>query len=132
MSGQRDLQILLEELTPVLLEGEFVFCTFPSARYGDHVQLEPIAAVVEGEGLTLVVPRRVADGQGQVYEAAFRCITLMVHSSLEAVGLTASVASALAAEGVSANVIAGYFHDHVFVHANDADRALRVLSQGLS
>ena len=54
-------------------------------------------------------------------------IILEVHSSLEAVGLTASVASALAEAGISANVVAAYYHDHIFVPKASADRALAVL-----
>ena len=57
----------------------------------------------------------------------FRCITLDVHSSLEAVGLTAACAQALAAGGISANVVAGYSHDHILVPAPRAQDALAAL-----
>ena len=51
---------------------------------------------------------------------------------LHAVGLTAAVASCLAEQGISANVLAAYYHDHVFVphdQAEDAMHALQLLSQ---
>jgi len=60
-----------------------------------------------------------------------RQITLTVHSSLEAVGLTAAFATELTRHGISANVVAGYYHDHIFVGAGDAERAVAAL-QGLS
>ncbi len=55
-------------------------------------------------------------------------ITLRVHSALEAVGLTAAFSAALSREGISANVVAGYFHDHLFVPEDRRDDAMRVLS----
>ena len=54
-------------------------------------------------------------------------ITLTIHSALEAVGLTAAVSTALADHGISANMVAGFHHDHIFLPAKDADRALNIL-----
>ena len=54
-------------------------------------------------------------------------ITLDVHSSLEAVGLTAAVSAALAEENISCNVVAAYYHDHLFVPVADAERAMETL-----
>lgn len=127
MSGEANLQRLLETLAPARLPGEFVFVTLPAATYGEHSELEPIASFVEAEGLTLVVPSALADARGHDVGAPFACITLKVHSSLEAVGLTAVVSRTLADRGISANVIAGYFHDHVFVPAGRADEAVELL-----
>jgi hypothetical protein len=53
----------------------------------------------------------------------------MVHSSLDSVGLTAAVSGKLAAHGISANIIAGFYHDHVFVPRNKAQLALRLLTE---
>jgi hypothetical protein len=38
------------------------------------------------------------------------------------------LASALAEEGISANVVAAYFHDHLFVPWEQRDRAMAILS----
>jgi hypothetical protein len=57
----------------------------------------------------------------------FRRIALGVQSSLEAVGLTAAVAGALARQGISANMVAAFHHDHVFVPADRAEEALACL-----
>lgn len=127
MPGQTHLPTLLAELAPRLQPGEFVFISVPGARYGELAELEPIAVMVESEGLSLVVPQPLADHHGHAHAGRFRCITLTVHSSLEAVGLTAAVASVLAEAGISANVIAGALHDHVFVPTAAAERAIWVL-----
>ena len=124
MNGETNLRTMLDSLAPTLRSGEFVFCTIEHARYGERPELAPIAAVVETEGLTLVIPRANADAHAIDYESVFKCITLNVHSSLDAVGLTAAFATRLTERGISANVFAGYYHDHIFVQAELAQRAL--------
>lgn len=84
---------------------------------------------MESEGLTLVLTTLQAQSLGACTDSRFKRITLSVYSSLEAVGLTAVVASALAKEGISANMIAAYHHDHVFVPADKADDAIQILTQ---
>ncbi|MGB5706914.1 MAG: ACT domain-containing protein [Arenicellales bacterium] len=85
MTGEIKIGKLLSSMSPVLIGGEFVFCSFENARYGDHANLDPIAAVTESEGLTFVIPKSKADEHEIKYESVFRCITLNVHSSLDAV-----------------------------------------------
>jgi hypothetical protein len=128
MTGETDLKKLLSTLSPQLLDDEYIFCTFPGAGYGEYANLAPFAAVQEPVGLTLVVPRSKADAAGIGYAAVFRAITLQVHSSLEAVGLTAAVSGKLAEVGISANLIAGYYHDHIFVPIVQAQDALQALA----
>jgi len=109
------------------MKGEFVFCCFKDAEYGDHKNLNPVASIQEKEGLTLVIPRETADAFHYQYESTFAGITLNIHSSLDAIGLTAAFSSKLAEVGLSANVIAGFFHDHMFVPYAEVDRALAAL-----
>ncbi|MFT5135378.1 MAG: hypothetical protein ACI9XU_001271 [Arenicella sp.] len=127
MSGENNLQKLLSSMSPKLMVGEFVFVSIKGAVYGDHAHLEPVATVVESEGLTFVISRDKADQGSLSYESVFKCITLEVHSSLDAVGLTAAFSTRLGQCGISANVIAGYFHDHIFVQAKFADKAVAAL-----
>jgi len=129
MTGEKDLKKLLKSMSPQLLEGEVVFCTFPDAQYGDYPELEPVAAIREAEGLTLVIPKSKADENHLGYESVFRQITLNIHSSLEAVGLTAAFSNQLSAHGISANVIAGYYHDHIFVQREHAEKAIEALNE---
>ena len=129
MTAERDFEKLLKSMSPELLDGEYVFCTFQDAQYGDHSDLEPIATISESEGLTLIVPRTKADDRGISYESVFKGITLSIHSSLNAVGLTAAFSNKLTEQGISANVIAGYYHDHIFVQSELAEIAIDALNE---
>jgi len=129
VSGETNPDKLLAAMSPALVAGEYVFCSFEKARYGEHSYLEPFAAIREAEGLTLVIPRAKADEHQLAYESVFKCITLGVHSSLDAIGLTAAFSSKLAQHEISANVIAGYFHDHIFVQSELAQKAIAALNE---
>jgi predicted N-acetyltransferase YhbS len=126
MTGEKNLQTLLASIHPVLREGEYVYVLWPHGR--------PLvggieAAVREAEGLTVVLPRTEADQLGLSYDFVASWITLQVHSSLEAVGLTAAVAAALTSAKISCNVLAGFHHDHLLVPVADAARAMGVLAE---
>jgi len=129
MSGETNPGAMLARLSPKLIDGDYVFCSFPAAAYGDHADLEPVAAIRETEGLTLVIPRCSADEKGLHYDSVFRGISPSVHSSLDAVGLTAAVASKLAGYGISANLVAGYYHDHMFVQHDQAANAIEAFRE---
>lgn len=124
VAGETDLTRLLATMEPALNPGDYVFCT---AAPGAAVPAEALGWFREAEGLTLVLPRATADAHGFSYDYVAAWLTLTVHSSLAAVGLTAAVAGALAAENISCNVVAAYHHDHLFVARADADRALGTL-----
>ncbi|WEX76430.1 ACT domain-containing protein [Sinorhizobium numidicum] len=126
MSGETDLARLLAEMNPILREGEYVYCTVEGDA-APWLALEPIGTFREAEGLTLILERWRADEAGLPYGPVLRLITLSVHSALEAVGLTAAVSEALTSASVSANVVAAFYHDHIFVPAADAERALEAL-----
>ena len=129
MTGEKDLDKLLTSMSPELSDSEYVFCTFPDVRYGDLAELKPVASVRESEGLSLIILKSTADERGLAYGSVFRRITLAVHSSLDAVGLTAAISAKLAEQGISANMVAGFYHDHVFVQAEHAERALEMLRE---
>lgn len=125
-AGETDLAVLLRSMSPELLGGEWFFATVEPG-----MTVDAAATVREPEGLSVVVNQREAERLGATTTHAYRWITLRVHSSLEAVGLTAAVSAALTTHGISCNVIAGAFHDHLLVpvaRADDAMRALRQLS----
>jgi hypothetical protein len=123
-----DLQQMLTTLEPQVRDGEYVYVTEPG---GPSRVLEAEALIDEAEGRTLVVRREVADEAGLAYDFVGAWITLTVHSSLDAVGLTAAFSTALAQAGIGCNVLAGRYHDHILVphtRREDAVAVLRALS----
>ncbi|HZD68050.1 MAG TPA: ACT domain-containing protein [Actinomycetes bacterium] len=125
MSGETDLEVLLRSMRPVLDPGEYVYALVDQPP----PELLPFAVVREDEGTTILLPRTEADRRGLGYVAVSRRITLEVHSSLQAVGLTAAVSTALAGRGIGCNVIAGVHHDHLFVPNDRAEEALEILRE---
>jgi len=128
MTGETNLDTLLASMSPSLMADEYVFCSV-QGEYIDFNTLSPLASFREPEGLTLVITKEMALANHLPFESVFRGITLTIHSSLDAVGLTAAVSGKLAANNISANVIAAYYHDHIFVQAEKADLALKVLNE---
>ena len=128
MNGIVDLATLLKSLVPQLVDGDYVFCSV-SESISDYASLEPVAAIRELEGLTLILPAAVAERERFDFNQRYRQITLTVHSSLEAVGLTAAVSAVLADSNIPANIVAGYYHDHIFVPRDKADKALQILNR---
>jgi len=127
MAVVTELSELLAQMAPELSEEEYVFASFPGAVYGDLRSLMPLASIQEKEGLSLVIERTVAERAQIPFAVVLKKISLKVHSNLEAVGLTAAVSVALSEQGISANVFAGYFHDHIFVPDSNAQEALNIL-----
>jgi len=127
MTGEKDLDKLLKTMTPLLNNGDYVFCTVAEM---DEIPSDQVVSFFrEQEGFTLIMEKSVADELGLFYDYVTAWITLTVHSSLEAIGLTAAFSAALANEGISCNVVAAYYHDHIFVAKADAARAISVLKK---
>lgn len=112
-------------MEPVLHDGTWAYCVVPLGI--DLASLSPVAMVTEAEGLTLVLPEKQALAAGLAVHFRAAWITLTVHSDLQAVGLTAAFATALGQAGISCNVVAGTFHDHLFVPVERAQEALATL-----
>lgn len=125
MTGETNLNSLLQSLNPVLNRGEYVFCVVKNINSLDTSDI--IMTFKEKEGTTVILNKEIADKLSMEYDFVSSWITLEVHSSLAAVGLTAKFSSVLAAEGISCNVVAGYYHDHIFVPSADASKALDLL-----
>jgi hypothetical protein len=125
MTGVRDLHDLCRRMTPSMVDGVFVYCSFSDFRLPQG--LEPICTFREDEGLTAIVGKTQAEASGVPYTFPCRLITLAVHSSLDAVGFLACITNRLAHEGIACNAVGGYHHDHLFVPQSRAEVALQVL-----
>jgi len=128
VSGEKNLEKLLTTMSPKLMPDEYVFYSV-QGEYNDFHHLYPLASYREREGLTLVVTKEAAIANKLPFESVYKGITLTIHSSLDAVGLTAAVATKLAEKGISANVIAAYYHDHIFVPSEKAMLAIEALDE---
>ena len=90
---------------------------------------DAIMVLKEEEGTTIIIRKEVADQYTIPYTYISAWITISIHSSLDAVGLTAAFSSALSKEGISCNVVAAYYHDHIFVPYHDVIKAMEVLNR---
>jgi hypothetical protein len=127
MIGETDLAKILKTLKPKHNAGDYVFCVVNDLNTFNLNEI--IFFFREEEGTTVILRKDVADKLNLEYTFVAAWITLTVHSSLEAVGLTATFSKALAEDGISCNVVAAYHHDHIFVPRKDGEKALKVLTK---
>ncbi|AWV96814.1 acetyltransferase [Arcticibacterium luteifluviistationis] len=127
MSGETNLETLLKSMKPKHNVGEFVFCKTENLEQINLSQI--IMTFKEEESITLITEKEIADKLNLEYSFVASWITLTVHSSLEAVGLTAAFSNALSKNGISCNVVAAYYHDHIFVDKKDTEKAMDVLNE---
>lgn len=124
-TGEKDLNLLLKSMKPILNDGEYVFY---STKNIDQIKSSDIVSLFqEKEGISLILSKETADKLNLHYNYVASWITLEIHSSLEAVGLTAAFSKALSEENISCNVVAAFYHDHIFVAKEDAEKAMNIL-----
>ncbi|QNP44505.1 ACT domain-containing protein [Sphingomonas daechungensis] len=111
MGGERDLSRLLRGLKPALHPGRYSFAPTDEPS----LPSDAFALIREDEELTIIRPSPAGE---------WARISLPIYSSLDAVGLTAALSSALAEAEISANVVAALRHDHIFVPWDERHRAL--------
>lgn len=131
MSGEHDLDTLIQSMQPSLDPDIYVFATVGNGS--NTADIVPRMVFEEREGTTLIVKQNDAEKAGISYEFPCRMITLNIHSALDAVGFLAKVTSKLASLGMGVNPVSGFYHDHLFVpedRAEDAMAALLDMSRG--
>lgn len=127
MGPVRDTSAMIAGMDPVADTRIWHFCTTPDIALSDRLRPQALAYLQEAEGCSLILTEALAQAHGFDTSLPMTRITLGVHSALEGVGLTAAVATALAEAGIACNMVAGFHHDHVFVPADDAARAMDIL-----
>ena len=127
MNGEKNLDALLKSMKPKHNLGEFVFCKTENLEQINLSQI--IMTFKEEESITIIAEKGIADKLNLDYSYVASWITLTVHSSLEAVGLTAAFSNALSKNGISCNVVAAYYHDHIFVDIKDTNKAMEILNE---
>jgi hypothetical protein len=125
MSGETNLQQLIKHMQPMLQPDNYVFVSTKTVNSLDVDKV--FARINEPEGITLILTKAQADAWQLPYSSEFSLITLQIHSSLDAVGFTAAFSTALAKNNISANVVAGFYHDHILVAKQDAEKAIETL-----
>jgi hypothetical protein len=127
-TGEQNLPTLLATMEPTLDPKTYVFITTTQALHTLPLStLKPTLIVQETEGTTIVTTEDLAVSHGLAGVFPCKRISLTVHSSLEAVGLIAAITDRLKDQQISTNVVSGYYHDHVYVPAERAEDAMRVL-----
>lgn len=129
MAGIEDLGEMLRNLSVSRRPGTWTMVSIGQPTNTPVGLSADIAAVItETEGITVVATVEEAERRGWPAEFRAAWLTLEIHSSLEGVGLTAAVSAALADHGIPANMVAGYYHDHILVPEASADAATTIIN----
>ena len=124
MASIKNLNELLASMNPELREEEFVFVTV--SKVGNF---DAILTFKEKEGITLIIDKKIADKNNISYDSVWKMIALTVHSDLQSIGFLAKISEKMADSGISLNVVSAYYHDHLFVPVDKADRAMKLLNE---
>lgn len=119
---------MLAGMTPTLKEGRYFFCTTGDTTIPAALANRCLALFREDEGTALVLTEQDAREYALDLSMPMSRIVLEVFSALDGVGLTAGVATALADQGIPCNMVAAYYHDHMFVPEPMAHRAIEILT----
>lgn len=124
MESLHDLEESLAALNPQL-GGEYVFATVEEVP----PDVTPFAVIREAEGTTVVIRAVDAVERGLTATNLFTRITAGAVTSLNSVGVTATITQTIASRGIPCNVIAGYYHDHFFVPEESAQEVIAMMSR---
>ncbi len=119
---------MISGMTPIAQPGIYVFISTEDPDLVASLSSEALSTFREKDGMSMLIPVEFAKMSGLSVDQPMSCITLNVYSSLEGVGLTAAVATALGDNSIPCNMVAACHHDHVFVPSEMCDRAIEILT----
>ena len=125
MSGITDLHKTLQTLIVVCDDIKYGFASISDESLIDRSKV--LATFHENGRLAIIAPQTYLNNLDIECEGPYARLTIDIHTSLELVGLTAVTATKLAEHGISANVVAAFYHDHVFVQFDKRWRAKELL-----
>jgi hypothetical protein len=120
-----DISLLLCTMEPRLNPGVYAFISIQDPHVLKNIDVFAMVREPEGMSAVLLEADALALGLSVMFRAAW--ITLTVQSDLQAVGLTAAFSQALSNARISCNVVAGTWHDHIFVPVDRGEDAVAVL-----
>jgi len=122
--GKTDLAAMLATLTVKRRAAPVVMVSTDQV-----VSLGPeiLGVLTEDEGTTVIATLNEAERRGWSTDFLAAWLTIEVHSSLEAVGLTAAMSHVLTEQQIPCNVLAGFYHDHLLVPLDHANAAIAAL-----
>ena len=123
---QTDLSEVLKALTVSCDDVSYGFVSVENTQFKFEEGM--LGTFQEKEGVTIIATNEYLAKNGLQSEALFAKLTVDVETSLQMVGLTAVLSTTLAKNGISANVVAGYFHDYIFVQYDLRQKALETLN----
>ena len=126
MSGETNLDKLLQSIQPKLMDETFVFCTVPKGKEREIQDLS-VSYFREAEADAAILKETDAQAIGLEYEYPSKMITLEVHSGLDAVGFLAAITAVLAKAGISVNPVSAFYHDHLFVPVDRAEDTMKLI-----
>lgn len=129
--GETNLSSLLREMSVSVRPETYVVVPLPPDAVAPALGNGVGAVIEETEGATVIATQTRATTEQWPYDFAASWLTLEVHSSLEAVGLTAAFSGELGRVGIPCNVIAGFYHDHILVPVDQTKAAIKAI-EGLA
>lgn len=113
-------------LSPEKATSSFVFITSKDPL---PKEINPKMTFKEKEGHTYIIKKKEAQDYNFAFQQTWSLISLAYESDLEMTGLTAAISSALGGAKIPCNIVAAFYHDHIFVPEHLSEIAMSILQE---